>query len=339
MNLIIEKKVFHEHEIPEEGGIAPFEVIPIDVNFDQIVIFISPTVENLRKLKDLILINTERGSRKFYPVFWPKRTLATKEFIESSNLSQYVEIRDFSFDLLPLDTDLYSLEMKMIYDLYIEDNHSIFTTVAESIHRLQSVFGRIHNVYAKGRAAYSIFEILKLKENEIKLDEGYGDIEHLIILDRASDFLTPLVRQTTYEGMVDEFFGIQGGVVRVPSMEGSKERKMESIPLNSEKDFIYEEIRILNILNGVQPVLKVRSAEHDEFNSRALEMKDINEKAAAMKRLQLEEKFLKKHINLKALLVEEMKTIGFHKELILQQQCLQENSKDLVEYCENMIPF
>ena len=138
---------------------------------------------------------------------------------------------------------------------------------------------------------------------------------------------------------MDEFFGIQGGVVRVPSMEGSKERKMESIPLNSEKDFIYEEIRILNILNGVQPVLKVRSAEHDEFNSRALEMKDINEKAAAMKRLQLEEKFLKKHINLKALLVEEMKTIGFHKELILQQQCLQENAKDLVEYCENMIPF
>ena len=76
----------------------------------------------------------------------------------------YLEIKDFSFDLLPLDIDLYSLEMKVIRELYIEDNHTIYSTVAESIHRLQCVFGRIHNIFGKGRAAHSIYQILKLKE-------------------------------------------------------------------------------------------------------------------------------------------------------------------------------
>lgn len=60
--------------------------------------------------------------------------------------------------------------MKILRDLYIDDNHSIYTTIAESIHRIQSVFGKIHNVFCKGKGARSIFEILKLKEQEIKVD-------------------------------------------------------------------------------------------------------------------------------------------------------------------------
>ncbi len=62
--------------------------------------------------------------------------------------------------------DLYSLEMKTLKDMYINHDHSIFSIVAESIHRLQCVFGRAHNIYGKGRAAKAIFEILRLKESK-----------------------------------------------------------------------------------------------------------------------------------------------------------------------------
>jgi hypothetical protein len=81
-------------------------------------------------------------------------------------LSDFVDIRDFSFDLLPLDVDLYSLEMKFIKELYINHDHSIYSTVAESIHRLQCVFGKVHNIYGKGKAAKAIYEILRLKESK-----------------------------------------------------------------------------------------------------------------------------------------------------------------------------
>ena len=50
-------------------------------------------------------------------------------------------------------------------ELYINHDHSIYTTVAESIHRLQCVFGKIHNIYGKGKAAKAVFDILKLKES------------------------------------------------------------------------------------------------------------------------------------------------------------------------------
>ena len=44
-------------------------------------------------------------------------------------------------------------------------------------------------------------------------------------------------------------------------------------------------------------------------------------------------------LGLNSALMEEMKTIGFHKELLLQQRCLMEKQKEVIEYFENMIPF
>ena len=57
VSIIIERKTLIEHEIPEDGGIAPFDVFQINPNFDQVVVLLSPTVDNLKKLKDIILTN------------------------------------------------------------------------------------------------------------------------------------------------------------------------------------------------------------------------------------------------------------------------------------------
>lgn len=83
--------------------------------------------------------------------------------------------------------------------------------------------------------------------DEIKIDDNYGDIESLIIVDRGIDFLTPLLKQTVYEGIADEFYGINGGILKVPSTkfdEGvAKEKKVESaykqVRINCERDYIY----------------------------------------------------------------------------------------------------
>jgi hypothetical protein len=47
--------------------------------------------------------------------------------------------------------------------VYINHDHSIYSIVAESIHRLQCVFGRVHNIFGKGKAARAIYDILRLK--------------------------------------------------------------------------------------------------------------------------------------------------------------------------------
>ncbi len=51
INLVIERKILSEHGVPDEGGILPFEPLPIPTNYDQIMIFLKPTSENLIVLK------------------------------------------------------------------------------------------------------------------------------------------------------------------------------------------------------------------------------------------------------------------------------------------------
>lgn len=59
--------------------------------------------------------------------------------------------------------------MKNLKEQYVNNNHLIYTTVAESIHRLQCVFGKIHNIFGKGKAARNVYEILRLKESILSL--------------------------------------------------------------------------------------------------------------------------------------------------------------------------
>lgn len=120
----------------------------------------------------------------------------------------------------------------------------------------------------------------------------------MIIIDRSIDYLTPLLRQTVYEGVADEMYGIKGGILKIPSArfdDGSaREKKNENaykfIKLNSEKDYIYEQIKGLSLF-GARAVLKARGAEFDQFQEEAGRMKDINEKGNAVKRIKMEKEF------------------------------------------------
>jgi hypothetical protein len=50
-----------------------------------------------------------------------------------------------------------------------------------------------------------------------------GDIDHLIILDRNVDFMTPLCTQLILGGLIDDFYGIKNNVIMVePAALGIK---------------------------------------------------------------------------------------------------------------------
>jgi len=58
------------------------------------------------------LIKAANGPNNTYKlVFWPSRTILAKELLEQEGVLSSVEIKDFSFDLIPLDLDVLSLEM------------------------------------------------------------------------------------------------------------------------------------------------------------------------------------------------------------------------------------
>lgn len=67
------------------------------------------------------------------------------------------------------------------------------------------------------------------------------EISHLFIFDRDADYVTPLLTQLTYEGALDDHFGIHAGVVEFPG-EVVGQDTPRKVPLNS-KDTIYDNIR------------------------------------------------------------------------------------------------
>ncbi len=85
--------------------------------------------------------------------------------------------------------------------------------------------------------------------------------------------------------------------------------------------------------------LKTRGVDFDRFTEEAKLILDLNEKASATKRIQTEREFLKKRnfflnsdLQMNSILMEEIKSISFQKELIMQQKCVLESDKEIIEY-------
>jgi len=86
-----------------------------------------------------------------------------------------VKIKDFSFDLIPIERNVLSMEMNHKFkDIYIENELSVFTHIVESIQRIQLVYGQINTIFAKGTSAKVVLDIMEgMDDNKNKMDSEY----------------------------------------------------------------------------------------------------------------------------------------------------------------------
>jgi len=85
---------------------------------------------------------------------------------------------------------------------------------------LQNTIGLFPRLTGKGDKAKILADMLLRMRQETMIDRrtalyGVGQsqtIENLIIIDRDTDFITPLLTQLTYEGLIDEKFGIKNSM-------------------------------------------------------------------------------------------------------------------------------
>mgnify|MGYP002050745497 FL=1 len=104
-------------------------------------------------------------------------------------------------------------------------------------------------VYGKGHAAAQVFDLMvRMRRESCGRDpELRSQIDSLVILDRAVDLISPLATQLTYEGLVDEMFGITCATVTIPEPE------KKTFSLTSQEE-LFQELRGLNF-NAVGPTL------------------------------------------------------------------------------------
>ena len=71
-----------------------------------------------------------------------------RALIEEEGLAEMVHPRDFSFQLLPLDTDLFTLDMPEFFrSAFVRADLSLLSTVAKSIFGVETCFGRDHMTF------------------------------------------------------------------------------------------------------------------------------------------------------------------------------------------------
>ena len=226
--------------------------------------------------------------KEFHIVFIPKIVNECSKFIKESNFNSFYRIYNLNMDIFPLDYDLMSLENESaFYDFFISQNLNSLSILARAIIKYENIFGKIKYKYYLGDLAKKLHNLL-IKEEEISpsIDKANepGTFS-CFIFDRSVDMLTPLCSNFIYEGLLDEFFGINLNTVKVPvqilgKKPIDKNNKNEEIKLDlSKNEKFYTQIKDYNF-NKIKLFLGNRLKEHNKM------LEESKEKNANLKQIQ-----------------------------------------------------
>ena len=256
LNLFLSQEDFSKMNI-EKSKIHPIDLKEKsfynldEVNEEMILYIIQPKKEIFADiLESYFLISSKFQEIETNIIFIPGETYEIVEYMMANDLINRFKIYNCNIDLLPLDNDLLSLENENSFkEIYLENNLSSISQLVNAFIKIESCFGKAKHIYVKGDNS-KIFKDLveeKEKDNYIKnTDEILG----MIVLDRSVDFLTTLTTNYTYEGLIDDFFGINFGSIKV---------KESTIKDNSKK---------LNIINNEKIVTYSLTSSNNDFYSK-----------------------------------------------------------------------
>ena len=271
-------------------------------------------------------------------------------------------LAEFHMDLVPLDADLLSLELPLAFrENFLDGDRSSLFYVARALMKLQRMFGVIPDVRGKGVCAKVVCDMLERMRREEEADPAGGaeagappmfaEIDSLVLLDRSVDLVTPLCTQLTYEGIIDEMFGVNSTVVTIEP-EAAKAAdaaaakkapaKRQKIPLNSN-DRLFKEVRDMN-LGIVGPFLdnrrRVVDAQYKEYRQKSRENKQVSvlkEVLKALPGLQADLNSLEVHIGVASRILTQTKGAAFVSRVEQEQMLLSGSGVDASARIEQLI--
>jgi len=303
---------------------------------DSIVYLVRPSLPLMRVIANQIHACMKKGVlSQFHVYFVPHRTVVCEQMLEDEGVLQHCEIGELALGLVQFDTDLLSLEMESVFrHCYVDGDTSSLNIVARALHKLQNTLGVIPNVKSKGAASRKVLQkLLHLRREEASQAQFSNpavnmrpEIHTLVVIDREVDLVSPLVTPLTYEGLIDDFIGIENGRIKVDASilgdekeksadasnldvgKASKTKKEEkvAVPLNNS-DAVFADIRNLTIEKNLGSYLQDKAIRIKEKYSTFRENKDasISEIHGFVKQIpHLKKEFecLQQHINIAEML-------------------------------------
>ncbi|KAK6207407.1 Vacuolar protein-sorting-associated protein 33 [Pestalotiopsis sp. IQ-011] len=284
-----------------------------------------------------------------FHIFWvPRRTVVSDKLLEASGVLGDVNIHELPLYFFPLERDVLSLELDDSFrDLFLSKDTTPAFLIAKALMNIQTNHGLFPRVIGKGDNAKRVATLLSRMRQEILAGDNAAEaakagqtpsdsFESVIVIDREVDMVSPLLTQLTYEGLIDEVFGIQnnqtdvdstivGAQAQPPSQStsnapASAPSRKRKIQLDSS-DKLYDGVRDTNfaivgtLLNNVARRLK-SDYESRHTSKTTAELKDFVQKLPGY---QAEQQNLKIHTGLAEEIMKHTRTDQFGRLLEVQQ--------------------
>ncbi|XP_055319720.1 vacuolar protein sorting-associated protein 33A [Sitodiplosis mosellana] len=310
-----------------------------DVDVRNIIFITRPNLKLMNCIAENVhSIDKRRGgsNKELFLYFLPRvSTLCETQLKNKGVYGSFIHVGEFKCDFFPVDNDLLSMELKDSFrDLHIEDDPTSIFLSAKALTSLQKLYGRIPKVYGKGNDAKKLWDLLKTmgKEELSSSTMGKGAIDQLIILDRSVDVMSVLTTQLTYEGLIDEVYGISQSTAHFPSDRflSSDESNLQTstsdkktIILNSGEE-LYTELRDKNF-NAIGQILSRRANEiskqlDERHNDKSVQ--DIKRFVERLPNMMAYKKSLATHTTIAEMLKEVTSSDQFLDELECEQEFL-----------------
>lgn len=339
------------------------------------IVFIArPRVEVMKSVAKMIQAMKMQDKKKIYLVLVPRRTLICEIVLERAGVYSLIEkpILECGLDLIPFDNSLLSMEIPYGFrELYLEGDTSPSNYIARALMKVQAIYGKFPLIRYCGSESERVTRILTdLKERTgDNLPNVMPEFSELILIDRAVDLVTPLMTQLTYEGLIDELYGINNNllsldflkdgksatppIIAVPSGQQEQQQPVQQqqqqqppkrpkkMPLNDD-DVIFADVRHRHFLS-VGPCLKNQAkkieAEYEERKKlSSSDVKAIKEFMTKLPFLTQKHEDLTTHVNIATEIKRETSSPDFRKMIEIQQNIIgQVNDKQTLEYIEDCI--
>ena len=149
---------------------------------------------------------------------------------------QQITIESLNIDFLPLETDFITMfSSNYIPRLWAFNELTAISEISEALEAVK--------INCNGFAS-----ITSVGEKSQIIAKNFCDINpeksttHLILFDRSIDFMTPLLSQSGYEGLVAELYGIHYGMISYVNTE----QKNVTYVLSSQSDHVIGKLRLFN---------------------------------------------------------------------------------------------
>ncbi|CAM0136857.1 unnamed protein product [Umbelopsis sp. WA50703] len=338
LSLIAEIPLLKDHGVEKiyhlDGSI-------LDTDCKNLIYICRPKLKYMKYIAAQIRKDRQDTSKRIeYSLFFvPQRTMLCERVLEEEGVLGDITLGEYAMEWIPFEDDLISMEL---------DNNTwkeLNLALADMLIRMRREQSVVDEVSSS-----------TMRKNPSLLNSLSTHIDQLVIIDRNVDLYTPLCTQLTYEGLIDEIFGIKHSFVELdqslvgpgtqaqqqqaqPGPSSAAPGKKKNYALNSS-DKLFAQLCDLNfaVVGGLLNRIAKRINENYEERHQAKTMAQIRTFVGKLPDLQQEHQSLRTHTGIAEEIMSQTITDDFNRMLEAQQNLVAGVDSTMeIDYVEELI--